>query len=42
MTQQKEIIYSDAVLEFVTVAVEFSSILESDKPEDRELWIDKI
>ena len=42
MTHQKEVIYSDAVLEFVTVAVEFSSILESDNPEDRELWIDKM
>ena len=42
MTHQKEVIYSNAVIEFVTVAVEFSSILESDKPETREVWIDQM
>lgn len=40
MSNNKELIYSPAVIEFVTVAVEFVSFLENDKAQERTGWID--
>lgn len=40
MTNNNEIIYSSAVIDFVTVAVEFCSFLEKESQPPRNEWID--
>lgn len=40
MMNNNEIIYSSTVIDFVTVGVEFCSLLENEKPMNRNEWID--
>lgn len=41
-TESDNIVYSSAVIEFVTVAVEFCAFLENEESVSREKWIDKM